>query len=210
MPLKGSSTTIEPSSSSATTVRFSRAQRACSGETHTRATCEPSISPVRGQPPTSATGSRSGRGSKRSSSATALLIRSSRKCFSRSSTAASVPRLAAVEQRVRLDPPLGEAPLVPVLELEQPVLVNGALDRVRHLVRDGRRRDLEALLDQSWPSAATTFSRAVPSSGWARLSRSIAATSAFASIGRSRAGRSKVSEYGSGSTSISPLGSTSA
>ena len=62
----------------------------------------------------------------------------------------------------------------------------------------------------SCPSASTTFSRAVPSSGWARLSRSIAATSAFASIGSSRAGRSNVSEYGSGSTSISPLGSTSA
>ena len=62
----------------------------------------------------------------------------------------------------------------------------------------------------SWPSASTTFSRAVLSSGCARLSRSIAATSAFASIGSSRAGRSNVSEYGSGSTSISPDGSTSA
>ena len=54
------------------------------------------------------------------------------------------------------------------------------------------------------PSASTTFSRAERRSGWARPIRSIAATSALASIGSSRAGRSNVSEYGSGSTSISP------
>ena len=62
----------------------------------------------------------------------------------------------------------------------------------------------------SKPSASTTFLRALRRSGWASPIRSIAATSALASIGSSRAGRSNVSEYGSRSTSISPLGSTSA
>ena len=40
--------------------------------------------------------------------------------------------------------------------------------------------------------------------------RSIAAMSAFASTGSRRAGRAKLSEYGSGSTSISPSSSISA
>ena len=56
----------------------------------------------------------------------------------------------------------------------------------------------------SKPSASTTFSRAERRSACASPIRSIAATSALASIGSSRAGRSNVSEYGSGSTSISP------
>ena len=54
----------EPSASSWATRRCSRAQRARSGEIHTRATREASTSPVRGQPSTSAAGSTSGRGSK--------------------------------------------------------------------------------------------------------------------------------------------------
>src|SRR4051794_31127443 len=66
----------EPSASSSTTRRSSRAQRARSGEIHTRAARDVSTSPVRGHPRTS--GSIPGRGSKRSSSTVADLIRSSR------------------------------------------------------------------------------------------------------------------------------------
>ena len=56
----------------------------------------------------------------------------------------------------------------------------------------------------SWPSASTIFLRAEASEPSGRCSpiRSIAATSAFASSGSSRAGRAKLSPYGSGSTSI--------
>ena len=61
------------------TVRSSRAQRARSGEIHTRARREAGTSPVRGQPSTSAAGSTSGRGSNVSSVTVADLIRSSRK-----------------------------------------------------------------------------------------------------------------------------------
>src|SRR4051794_29766761 len=82
VPLNVISTTIPPSSRSAITVRCSRAQRACSGEIRTRATREPPTVPVRGQPPTSATAFRPSRGWKRSSSAVARLMRSSRKCLS--------------------------------------------------------------------------------------------------------------------------------
>ena len=58
----------------------------------------------------------------------------------------------------------------------------------------------------SWPSAATIFSLALLRSAWGRWSpkRSIAATRAFASRGNRRAGRAKLSPYGSESTSISP------
>ena len=66
-------------SSSSTTVRSSRAQRARSGEIHRRARREAGTSPVRGQPSTSAAGSTSGRGSKRSSVTVAALMRSRRK-----------------------------------------------------------------------------------------------------------------------------------
>ena len=73
------STTISPVSSSASTVRCSRAQRAWSRVIFTRAAREPPIRPVRGQPPMSAAGLRPSRGSKRSISADARLMRSSRK-----------------------------------------------------------------------------------------------------------------------------------
>ena len=79
MPLKVISTMIRPSGSSASTVRCSRAQRACSAEISTRATREPPTVPVRGQPAMSAIGFSPSRRSNVSTSADALLIRSSRK-----------------------------------------------------------------------------------------------------------------------------------
>ena len=79
IPLKGNSTTIAPSASSATTGRSSRTQRDRSGEIHTRARWEASTSPVFSQPSISAAGSTSGRGVKRSSVAVACLMRSRRK-----------------------------------------------------------------------------------------------------------------------------------
>ena len=121
--------------SSARTVRCSRAQRACSAEISTRATREPPTVPVRGQPPMSAIGFRPSRGSKRSISAAARLIRSSRKwrsCPRSRSQAATYQASLAVEERVGLDHALGVAVLGlrPVLDLEQPGLVHGQLDRV--------------------------------------------------------------------------------
>ena len=64
---------------SSTTRRASRAQRARSGETHTRALREACTSPVRSQPSTSAAGSTSGRGSNVSPVTVTRLIRSRRK-----------------------------------------------------------------------------------------------------------------------------------
>src|SRR5579871_214002 len=78
-PAKLSATAIAPSSHSPTTLRCSRAQRARSGDIHTRASRAAVTSPVRGQPSTSAAGFTSARGLKRSLVSSARRIRSSRK-----------------------------------------------------------------------------------------------------------------------------------
>ena len=148
------STMIRPSGSSASTVRCSRAQRACSAEISTRATREP---PIRARCAASRRCRRSGSGPRAARSApsapTARLMRSSRKCCSRPrsrSQAATYQASRAVEQRVGLDDALGVAVLGlgPVLELEQPVLVHRQLDRVRDVVVHDRGDDVQALLDR--------------------------------------------------------------
>ena len=148
------STTTAPSSSSSVIRRSSRAQRARSGEIHTRARREAGTSPVRGQPSTSAAGSTSGRGSNDSSAHAGGLEAVQPEVpdvVARGVEGGDVPALAAVDQRVRLDLPRRELVLVllVVLERQQPALGDRARDDRGDLgvVATGGG-DLEAFVDR--------------------------------------------------------------
>ena len=108
-----------------------------------------------------------------------------------------VPAVGAVLEPVGLDPSLGELVLVllVVVELEDPLLGDRLVDDAGDLGVAALAGDLQTLAEGSWPSAVTIFARALWSPVWGRWSpnRSIAATSAFASSGSSRAGRAKLS-----------------
>ena len=184
------------------TVRSSRAQRARSGEIQTRARRDVGTSPVRGQPSTSAAGSTSGRGSK-------LSIGDVRRLEAVEAEVADVvagrveareiPAVAAVDERIRLDEAGRELILVllVVLEGEQPSRGDRTGDDRSDLriVAAGRRRSeaprgRDPRRARRRPSSRTDAS---DPSGMCSPMRSIAATSAFASTGSSRAGRANES-----------------
>ena len=109
-----------------------------------------------------------------------------------------VPALLPVGELVGLDRPLGELVLVllVVVDAQQPLGVI-ALDTTR---ATSESSPLAVVIWSpssagSWPSASTIFWRAEESEPSGRCSpiRSIAAASAFASSGSSRAGRAKLS-----------------
>ena len=166
VPANGSSTTTAPSASSSATVRSSRAQRARSGENHTRAMRDAGTSPVRGQPSTSPSASISGRGSNVSSSSGRVLDAVEAEVAQvvlGDVERGDVPALAPVDERVGLDRAPGQLVLVGLVVLHpQPAVAGDGL--VDEAGDDGSSPpsvgDLQALLASGRRRARRRSSRA--------------------------------------------------
>ena len=192
------------------------APRAPSGRARARSTrarrARPATSPVRGQPSTSAAGSTSGRGVKRSSVTSARLIavqpEVARRRLARGVVGGDVPALAAVDQRVGLDASAGELVLVGlvVVQLEQPAAGDRACETTAAISESSPAgvATCRPCSVGSSPSAATIFSRARSASprGCARRSGRSRRRAPWPRPAAAAPGARSCREYGSGSTSI--------